>query len=69
MIIDLDYEDARRVLRLVMHQSAKDFVYSDIWKRIAQKIEQDLAAQTNGGFYQCSACYDKEKTNDGYKPA
>jgi len=69
MIIDLDYEDARRVLRLVMHQSAKDFVCSDIWKRIAQKIEQDLEAQKSGGFYQCSACHDKELTHDGYKTA
>lgn len=55
-IIQLNSEDASKVLWLIQREAANGPIYETYWEDLAREINSQIEQQRNGGFFQCAAC-------------
>jgi len=55
-IIQLNPEDANKVLWLIQREAANGPIYETYWEDLAGEINSQIEQQRNGGFFQCAAC-------------
>lgn len=56
VIIQLQPDDAYRVLALVQREATNGPIWNDYWQDLANQIAACLEQQRNGQFFQCEAC-------------
>lgn len=66
VIIELDEDDAYRVLYLIQRHRQMNFssngqIWDEYWANVADQIKECLKAQAKGKFFQCSACHQTER--------
>lgn len=59
-IIQLNSEDASKVLWLIQREAASGPIYETYWEDLAREINSQIKQQQNGGFFQCAACVEHD---------